>query len=220
MLRYSQIQAIVEKLRGFETVMMRTGDLDEPWQTIYERVGCDVDPRTLERELWAATEGMEGRTGLFRELMAVVPGEEAIRCFRSLEQIAEDLPPIGWLWRSWIPRGMLSLLGAAPGAGKSLVALDLARRIIHGCPWPDRDLATDSLAVPKAGTAVEAGTGSNVIYVDAEAIPQLQNQRAEAWGMDRSRIYLMMPPEAYGMIDFGDEAEQDRVIEVVREFEV
>jgi len=32
--------------------------------------------------------------------------------------------------------------------------------------------------------------------VDAEAVPQIQNERAEGWGMDRSRLYLMLPEES------------------------
>ena len=57
--------------------------------------------------------------------------------YLSLHQIADRFPPVDWLWPSWIPRGMLTLLGGAPGVGKSLVALDLARRIIHNDPFPD-----------------------------------------------------------------------------------
>jgi hypothetical protein len=59
--------------------------------------------------------------------------------------------------------------------------------------------------------------GGNVVYVDAEAVPQLQNARAEAWGMDRSRLFLMLPPEAYGMIDFGDEDCQNTLVQMCYE---
>jgi len=51
----------------------------------------------------------------------------------------------------------------------------------------------------------------------AEAVPQIQNERALAWGMDRSRLFLMLPEEAYGMIDFGEEGEQDRLVEMAYE---
>ena len=53
-----------------------------------------------------------------------------------------------------------------------------------------------------------------MVWVDGEAVPQIQNQRAEAWGMDRSRLYLMLPAEPYGMIDFGDEGQQDTLVEM------
>ena len=77
---------------------------------------------------------------------------------------------------------MLTLFGAAPGAGKSLVALDLARRIIAGEPFPD------GAPVPNPG--------SNVLIVDAEGAPALLNQRAEAWRMDRRRLFLRLAPKA------------------------
>ena len=57
--------------------------------------------------------------------------------FPSLDQLAPNIPPVTWLWPGWIPRGMITLLCAAPGAGKSYFALDLARRLIAGLPWPD-----------------------------------------------------------------------------------
>jgi hypothetical protein len=118
----------------------------------------------------------------------------------SLAELAETLEPIRWLWQDWIPLGMLSLLGASPGAGKSLVALDLARRIIHNLEFPD-------------GTPTPTGD-QTVIYVDAEAIPQIQNERAAAWEMDRSRLYLMLPPATYSMIDLTSEEHQNYLIDL------
>jgi hypothetical protein len=95
---------------------------------------------------------------------------------------------------------MLSLLGAAPGAGKSLVALDLAWRLTEGGAFPD------GAPVP--------GPERPVLYVDAESVPQIQNQRARAWGMDRSRLFLMMPDDAYEPIDFGSRAHQDLLVDM------
>lgn len=81
---------------------------------------------------------------------------------------AAGLPPVEWVWPSWLPRGMLSLLGAAPGAGKSLVALDLARRVIHCEAFPDSARRADAGTFP----------GGNVVYVDAEAVPSYPSLRA------------------------------------------
>lgn len=68
-----------------------------------------------------------------------------------------------------------------------MVALDLAKRIIHGEGFPDG----------KPG-----GAPQNVIYVDAELVPQILKERAEAWKMDTSRLYLMLP-KPHDSIDFG-----------------
>src|SRR4051812_46740387 len=43
-----------------------------------------------------------------------------------------------WLWRGRIPLGYVTLLVGDPGAGKSLVALDIAARVSRGAPWPDQ----------------------------------------------------------------------------------
>lgn len=118
--------------------------------------------------------------------------------FPSLAEIAETLPPVRWLWHGWIPRGMVSLLGAFQGTGKSYFVLDLARTIIEGGPWPD-------------GQPVEQI--GNVIYVEAEGIPQVTNDRAKSLGLNRQRIWLMMA-ELGEMIDLTQPVWQDRLLDM------
>ena len=136
MLRWRQIQAIADKLLG-RGGGVRAEDLEEPWRTLYRRVRPVDDPLLAERALWKATVGLEDRHGLVEAVLLGLPGAGAVSQFRALDALAEELPPVEWVWPGWLPRGMLSLLGAAPGAGKSLVALDLARRVIHCEPYPD-----------------------------------------------------------------------------------
>jgi hypothetical protein len=109
------------------------------------------------------------------------------RTYQSFAELSKTLQPIQWLWPDWIPQGMITLLGAVPGAGKSLVALDLAKRVIHGEAFPD-------------GTA-NPHEGRNVIYVDAELVPQLINERVKMWQIDINKLFLMLP-NPNGMIDF------------------
>jgi KaiC/GvpD/RAD55 family RecA-like ATPase len=123
------------------------------------------------------------------------PGPSAT--FPSLDQLSGDIPPVSWLWPGWIPRGMITLLCAAPGAGKSYFALDLAHRLIAGLPWPDG-------APPSA-------PGAKVIYVDAEAAPQLLNARAVAWGMDRRHLFPMLAAPDQGL-DLNTPACQERLL--------
>ncbi len=205
MLKWRQIQAIVEKLGGRELPPAQAIDLDEPWRTLYRHVRPVDHPALYERELWKASTGLEDRNGLIDTVLLSLPGPGTSSQFRPLDQLTASLAPVTWLWPGWLPRGMLSLLGAAPGAGKSLLALDLARRLIHGEPFPD-------------GTLPYHAWG-NVVYVDAEAVPQIQNQRAQAWGMDRSRLYLLLPLERYGLIDFYQEEDQDRLVQMAYELQ-
>jgi len=131
-----------------------------------------------------------------REVLRGVPEEPD---YPSLADLAAGLLPITWLWPGWIPRGMLSLLGAVPGAGKSFAALDLCRRVIEGSEWPD-------------GSPMRDGKGT-VIYIDAEAVPQIINQRAANWGMDLQRIYLMLP-EDYEIIDLSESRHQQQLVQM------
>jgi hypothetical protein len=201
MLRRLQIQAVADKLAGLEP-QVEPDALDQPWRQLLAR----VDPAETGQHrlaLFMAMDGMrweseESRQAVMTEVLAALPGQ--MEKPLSLEELADSLPPVEWLWPGWIPRSMLSLLGAAPGAGKSLLALDLCRRIIQGEDFPDG--------------APGPEPGAHVVYVDAENVPQLLNERAQAWHMDRSRLYLMLP-DAYGMLDFGSSADQDRLIEIM-----
>lgn len=197
MLERVQVQAIADRLAGREP-QVRASEMGEPFRSIYERITPGaISGMGREGALWASLRGVENANALANVILNAMP---EVVDFRSLEDLAGDLEPVDWLWERWIPRGMLSLLGASPGAGKSLVALDLARRIIHGAGFPD-------------GSTVP-NPGQTVVYIDAEAIPQLQNDRAVAWGMDRSRLFLLLPPESYGWLDFGMAEHQDLLIKM------
>lgn len=117
--------------------------------------------------------------------------------YQTFAELAATLPPIRWLWPKWMPRGMITLLGAVPGAGKSMVALDFARRVIHNLPWPNGDPQTNL-------------ESRNVIYIDAEMVPQLLKERAEAWKIDMSKLFLMLP-NPNDALDFSRTEYQQRL---------
>jgi len=170
-------------------------DFSEPWRTAYTAVlHADGDKH---RALLAALAGRPDRDQIVGAILDAVPGVRLD--FPSLEEIADGLPPIEWLWPGWIPRGMITLLGGVPGSGKSLLALDLARQIIAGEAFPD------GAPVPRPG--------ANVIYVDAEVVPQLILERAKRWEMDLERLFLMQPEDRL-YIDFSDLADRDHLVEM------
>lgn len=45
--------------------------------------------------------------------------------------------PIEWLWPSWLPRGVVTLMDGNPGVAKSTVVADLVARITTAGSWPD-----------------------------------------------------------------------------------
>ena len=59
------------------------------------------------------------------------------RCYATLEDIARIVSNQPWLWRGWIASAVLNALASDPGIGKTRFALDLARRLWLGLPWPD-----------------------------------------------------------------------------------
>jgi len=176
--------------------------------------------RTAWRAICASDPGDEGIAsyrekclGLIAPIMKGFPNGEALynrirstipstvkRPFPSLRDIAADLLPIQWAWPNWLPIGMLTLLAARPGSGKSMLALDLAHRIIAGQPWPD-------------GQPMHR-PGASVIYVDGENVPQILNERAEKWQMDRNNLYLLLPDEDDVILDLSTARYQDKLAQM------
>ncbi len=196
--RRTQIQAIADRMAGLKENNERFSlyDFAEPWQAAYRAIRAAEAGQEIQA-LRAVLADRPDRDAIIGAILATVPGEQPV--FPSLREIAGSLPPIEWLWPNWIPRGMLTLLGAAPGAGKSFLAMDLSRRIGLDEPFPDG--------------SPQPLPGGNVIYVDAESVPQILSERARLWQMDTSRLYLMRP-EGKLYIDFGDLADRDHLVEM------
>lgn len=47
-----------------------------------------------------------------------------------------ELEPVRWLWPGFIPAAMLTILGGAPGCGKTTIALAVAAILTSGGAWP------------------------------------------------------------------------------------
>jgi hypothetical protein len=140
MLEYKQILLIVDKLRGENTRGLHPRDFDEPGRTIWQQVNPVNDRELAELVVWREAEGLEGRSEVAAKVVSSLPGAEAFQRFPSHEELKDKLPAISWLWPGWIPEGLLSLLGAAPGVGKSPVALHLAPRRTAAWQFQRREL--------------------------------------------------------------------------------
>jgi hypothetical protein len=181
--------------RGFTLAQIESlyPAFDQPWQGYLGPLLDAMDvPAGVDRSSFIAS-----YVKICPEHRQII-AEEAERS-SHIPALAElQLPEIKWLWKSWVPRGMLTVLGAVPSAGKSYLALDLAARLTAGTAFPDGS----PVAEPEP-----------VIYVDAENVPQLHNRRARAWGMDRSRLYLMGPAFNRLLVDLSQAYDQDRLVE-------
>jgi len=200
--RAMQLQMLADLLAGQPRQRRRSREFQEPWRTCYAAiVETPVDLRliALREALRPYSEGEQ--QNIIGAILATVPGQQ-LPMFPSLLDVAAELPAIRWLWPNWLPLAMLSLIGAAPGAGKSFVALDMARRVIARETWPDGAVMDPLYA------------GNAVLYIDAENVPQLINERAEVWGMDRRRLFLMLPDESE-ILDLSLERYRDRLVEMM-----
>jgi hypothetical protein len=94
-------------------------------------------------------------------------------------QPAADIAPrsVPWLWPGWLGRGVLAVLDGEAGAGKSLVAIDLAARVSRGFVAP----GTDAPAADPAGVVLLAAHDSPAAVL---------RPRLEAAGADLARVLL------------------------------
>lgn len=173
---------------------------EEPWRTIFlltERMAPILGSVvSLNDSIHAVTEDDEEE---YRRLRSQIYANIEPLTFPTLADIGDNLKPVSWLWEGWIPRGMLSLLGAFPGTGKSYLALDFARMVVSGPTWPDETAVT------------ETGT---VVYVEAEGIPQVTNDRAKKMGIDRSKLYLVMAKDDE-IFDLTERRWRDHMVDLV-----
>ena len=112
-----------------------------------------------------------------------------------------NLPDLEWLWKGWLPRGLVSLLAATPGTGKSYFALDLAQRVITCGEFPD-------------GSPIS--TAGKVLYVDAENTPMIFKKRVSVWDpTDLKNLYMMLPDEERMLINLDGCQDSDRLWDMV-----
>src|SRR5690606_33150655 len=70
------------------------------------------------------------------------PEAPAAPRFATVADVRRMLSETRWTWPGWIPSGRIIGIGGFEGTGKTRFALDLARRIWNGEPWPDGQDAT------------------------------------------------------------------------------
>jgi putative DNA primase/helicase len=92
--------------------------------------------------------------------------------------------PISWLWKYWLARGKLHIIGGVPETGKTTIALSYAAIISSGATWPD-------------GT--RSAVGSVLIWTSEDSPADTLVPRLMRMGADRDRIHFIeqaRPPHA------------------------
>lgn len=95
---------------------------------------------------------------------------------RLIRGDAVILEAIRWLWPGFLPAGMLTILGGAPGCGKTTIALSLAATITRGGTWPDGTRYTQP---------------GDVLVWSGEDPASVTAARLTAAGADMSRVHFI-----------------------------
>ena len=190
-----QNQFIADRLAGLPAEA-EAKDFLPPLRACWDALDSALPGQEMQA-LEKALLGLPDRNLILQAILSARPGYRPP--LPSLEDLAKELSPIEWVWSGWIPRSLITVLGASQGSGKSFVGLDLAYRIAHNMGFPN-------------GAPV-ARPGANIVYVDAEMVPQILNERAQNYGLDRKKLFVMLP-EAGEMIDLGQPRYQDRLTEM------
>ena len=106
-------------------------------------------------------------------LAALADQAPAVRLLRG---DAVPLEPVRWLWDGFLPAGMLTILGGAPGCGKTTIALSMAAIITRGGAWP--------------GGMGRSPIGDVVVWSGEDAASVLA-ARLEAMGADMTRVHFI-----------------------------
>ena len=115
---------------------------------------------------------------------------------------AVTLEPVRWLRREFLPAGMLTILGGAPGCGKTTIALSLAAIVTSGGAWPDGTRCTqagdvliwsgeDGNAVTAARLVAAGADMTRVHFIDG-----LTGSEGDAFDPGRDMLLLEATAEA------------------------
>jgi hypothetical protein len=122
------------------------------------------------------------------------PAANTTRCYATLEDIARIVSNQPWLWKGWIASGVLNALAADPGIGKTRFALDLARRLFFGEPWPD-------------GQPNIMPAGSRTLWIQGDRNFAEMLQAARDFGLPDDAVVLgSSPQDPTGSLDLDDPA--------------
>ena len=116
-----QLQAIIDKMVGVPPdTLPNPMELDQPWRSIFCQVHRVGDFAAADILLYDVTRPFGNRKELFDEIHDLLPPGDAFTAYPSLWEMSGELARVDWLWPSWLPRGLVTLFGAAPGARRSL----------------------------------------------------------------------------------------------------
>lgn len=142
------------------------------------------------RGLASAAEVLAGHE---KELGRIVLGKLRAPPLRVERACDLEPEPVDWLWRGYLPGGMLSLLVGNPGTGKTNAAMDIAARWTSGIAMPFEDGWGNDTVVRQPG---------RVLFLSNEdSNKHTMRPRAAAAGADLERMDFIAPGEQLRLPD-------------------
>jgi putative DNA primase/helicase len=127
------------------------------------------------------------------------PPPPAVRLIRGDDV---KLEPVRWLWPGFLPAGMMTILGGAPGCGKTTIALSLAATVTRGGLWPDGSRCTQpGDVVIWSGEDANAVTAARLVAAGADMtrvhfVAGVSDSQGEAFDPGRDMLLLEATAEA------------------------
>jgi len=109
--------------------------------------------------------------------------------------LATKVAEVAWLWPYWLPLGFITILAAAPGDGKSGIALDLARRLILGLEWPSHAELDNPPRVARPPCAP-------VLVLDCEGCQGIWVNRIRDWRVPPEEV--LFPGDGFQRVALDD----------------
>ncbi|RME86528.1 MAG: hypothetical protein D6785_03145 [Planctomycetota bacterium] len=125
--------------------------------------------------------------------------EKYARPYCTLEEFAKDCEGVEWLWDSWIPFGMVTLLVGQSGIGKSYFALSLCKSVIWGTSW--------------RGDLEEKAPRGKAVWIDTEEAIPILKERAKKMGIIKELIVPRRKDEDLDLIPSLDTREGWEILE-------
>jgi hypothetical protein len=129
--------------------------------------------------------------------------EPAERC-ATLSDLRRLVADDQWLWKGWLAVGVLNGLAADPGTGKTILAVELARRMYSGLSWPD-------------GQANSLPERSRTLWVPGDRHYSQLLDLAGRFGLpDEAMLFNSPPSDPTAGLDLDDPAELAALADRIR----
>jgi replicative DNA helicase len=119
------------------------------------------------------------------------------------KKISDQYGDIEWVWENWLPRGMVSILAAETGIGKTACAMGLSGVLtMPHRDWPDGTPGPDRC--------------EQVVFIETESRTHLLIQRMRNWKLDGFEVIQQTPGPDRMVIDIASRVQQRTLAEAVK----